>query len=174
MQKTLFILLFFISTSHFSQDKESIVPSSDNEINVKEEPVAFSKLDEAPIFPGCEWRDVTQHKKCMNMKIHNHIIKKFDFEGTECLEKELVYNKETDTKEEKCVSKLSRGKKRIYIQFVIGLTGKAEEIKAKAPHPILQEEAIRVIKLLPVMTPGKQKGKPVKVAYMLPLTFNLD
>jgi len=85
----------------------------------------------------------------------------------------LIYNKETAKKEEKCVS-LSSGKKRIYVQFKIGETGKVEDIKARGPHPKLQEEAIRITKLIPKMIPGKQKGVPVKVAYTLPITFSLD
>lgn len=36
------------------------------------------------------------------------------------------------------------------------------------------EEAIRVTKLMPKWLPGKQRGKPVKVAYKLPVRFRLD
>ena len=35
------------------------------------------------------------------------------------------------------------------------------------------EEAIRVVKLMPNWEPGKIKGKPVPVQYNLPINFNL-
>ena len=38
----------------------------------------------------------------------------------------------------------------------------------------LEAEAKRVVNLLPKMTPGEQKGKPVNVTYMLPISFNID
>jgi protein TonB len=65
----------------------------------------------------------------------------------------------------------------VYIRMVITETGNLENI-----HPvreingagILTKEAIRVIKLTDGnWIPGKQAGKPVKVAYNLPIKFNL-
>jgi protein TonB len=38
----------------------------------------------------------------------------------------------------------------------------------------LDKEAIRVVKLLPKFKPGKQQGKAVKVAYVLPIMFKLQ
>ena len=35
----------------------------------------------------------------------------------------------------------------------------------------LDKEAIRVVKSLPIFTPGRHKGKPVDVWYVLPVTF---
>ncbi|MBE2247873.1 MAG: energy transducer TonB [Candidatus Competibacteraceae bacterium] len=35
------------------------------------------------------------------------------------------------------------------------------------------EEAERVIKKLPGFTPGKQRGRPVRVQYRLPIAFTL-
>ena len=66
------------------------------------------------------------------------------------------------------------GKKRIYLQFKIGVTGTIEDIKATAPHPKLKEEAIRVAKLIPKMIPAKQKGKAVSVPYTLPIVFYVE
>ena len=51
------------------------------------------------------------------------------------------------------------GKKRIIMLFKIDKVGNIVDIKAKAPHPRLQKEAIRIIKLLPKMKPGRQRGK---------------
>ena len=36
-----------------------------------------------------------------------------------------------------------------------------------------RQEAVRVIKAMPKWTPGKVKGEPVRVSYMMPLNFKL-
>lgn len=38
-------------------------------------------------------------------------------------------------------------------------------------HPLLDEEALRLIRIMPPWTPGKQYGKPVRVLYTLPIKF---
>ena len=40
--------------------------------------------------------------------------------------------------------------------------------------PQLDAEAIRIIKNMPRWTPGMQDGKPVRVKYLVPVTFRLD
>ena len=48
------------------------------------------------------------------------------------------------------------------------------DIRAKAPHPKLQKEAIRIVKLLPKMKPGRQRGKAVGVKYTLPMRIEVE
>ena len=38
----------------------------------------------------------------------------------------------------------------------------------------LDSEAIRVVKLLPYASAGKQRGKPVNVQYTIPINFTLN
>ncbi|HBO29337.1 MAG TPA: energy transducer TonB, partial [Leeuwenhoekiella sp.] len=45
---------------------------------------------------------------------------------------------------------------------------------SRGPHPRLEQEAARVIKLLPQMTPGMQRGKAVGVLYSLPIVFQVQ
>jgi len=45
---------------------------------------------------------------------------------------------------------------------------------ARGPHARLEKEAIRVVELLPDMTPGKQRGRPVGVKYTLPITLVVE
>ncbi len=66
------------------------------------------------------------------------------------------------------------GKLKIYVQFKITKTGGIQIMGARAPHKRLKKEAIRVVKLLPKMQPGKQRGRPVNVTYMLPISFNVE
>ena len=63
---------------------------------------------------------------------------------------------------------------RIFVVFKIDKKGDIVNIKARAPHKRLQEEAVRVIKLLPKMKPGKQRGKAVGVSYGLPIVFKVE
>lgn len=69
---------------------------------------------------------------------------------------------------------LSPGKKRIIMLFKIDKNGEIVDIQARAPHPKLQKEAIRIVKLLPKMIPGKQRGNPVGVKYTLPMRVDVE
>ena len=48
------------------------------------------------------------------------------------------------------------------------------DIRVRAPHPQLKDEAIRIINLLPKMEPGKVNGKAVSVSYLLPIIFKVQ
>lgn len=64
---------------------------------------------------------------------------------------------------------------KVIIQFVIKEDGTLEQYKvARGIHPLLDAEAIRVVKLMPKWIPGKQRGKPVPVWYTLPVNFSLQ
>jgi TonB family protein len=77
----------------------------------------------------------------------------------------LVYPK---TAKEKNIS----GK--VNMCFSVDTDGSISDLSVvKGINPELNEEAIRVIKLLPAWNPGKLDGKPVKVWYDLPVTFTL-
>jgi protein TonB len=58
--------------------------------------------------------------------------------------------------------------------FTIQKDGSIGEIKYRGPDKNLEAEAYRIIKLLPKMTPGKQRGRPVKVPFSIPITFKLQ
>lgn len=63
---------------------------------------------------------------------------------------------------------------RVIVSFFIGTTGEIEEIEVvKSPHKWLSEEAIRLVKKMPKWEPGLKEGEPVRVKYLLPLTFKL-
>jgi hypothetical protein len=64
-----------------------------------------------------------------------------------------------------------KGTNRVYVQFKIDKTGKIVDVRARAPHPILQAEGERIINKLPTMKPGEQGGEKVGVIYSLPITF---
>jgi len=118
------------------------------------EDVPFTIIEDVPVFPGCKGNKAAL-KACFNKKMQKHFAKKFNSD----LPNELG---------------LSPGKKRIIMLFKIDKTGNITDIRAKAPHPRLQKEAMRIIKLLPRMTPGRQRGKPVGVKYTLPMRIDVE
>jgi protein TonB len=66
------------------------------------------------------------------------------------------------------------GRQRISVQFKIDKRGNVVDVRARAPHPRLEQEAIDVVKALPKMTPGMQRGQPVGVLYALPILFQVE
>ena len=61
---------------------------------------------------------------------------------------------------------------RVVVGFVIDTNGAINNITIqKMVHPLLDEEAIRLVSLLGKFKPGRQKGNPVRVQYMLPINF---
>ena len=64
----------------------------------------------------------------------------------------------------------------VYIQFTIDTIGEVSRVNIVRGIPNgekLNEEAIRVIKSLPKMMPGKQDGEKVNVQYTVPIRFQL-
>ena len=64
---------------------------------------------------------------------------------------------------------------RVVVTFVVEADGSISETKVvKSVDPSLDEEAIRVVKLLPKWNPAMLNGKPVRSKYSLPITFRLS
>ena len=64
---------------------------------------------------------------------------------------------------------------KVFVQFVVGKDGVISEVKViRGVGAGCDEEAIRVIKNSPRWSPGKQRGKAVKVRMVLPITFKLS
>ena len=118
-----------------------------------EKDIPFAIIEEAPVYPGCKGSK-EELKQCLQDKINKHVFKYFKTE----LAQELG---------------LSLGKKKVYVQFKIDKTGKIVNVRARGPHARLEKEAIRVVNLLPKMTPGRQRTKPVGVSYTLPITLQV-
>ncbi len=64
---------------------------------------------------------------------------------------------------------------KVYVQFVIDKNGDVKNVSiVKGVCNSLDSEALRVIKMLPRWTPGKQRGKAVEVSYLIPINFKMD
>ncbi|WP_139958915.1 energy transducer TonB [Flavicella sediminum] len=132
---------------------EEIVEAEEGEEVIEDVP--FAIIEDIPVFPGCEKGTKDEKKACFMKEISKFINRKFNA------------NLASDLG-------LSAGKKRIFVMFKIDKTGGITEIRARAPHPRLQKEAERVVKMLPKMIPGKQRGRPVAVRYSLPISFQVE
>ncbi len=118
-------------------------------------PENINTVEFAPVFPGCESLGSNEERKqCLSDKIRSFISKKFDTDEFSYLDSGTVF--------------------RIDVQFKIDHTGKVREVRSRAPERALENEAIRVINLLPKIKPGMQGEKPVEVIYRVPITFKTD
>ena len=134
-------------------DQEEIV----EEVEVMEEEldldVPFAIIEDVPLFPGCERVAKSQRRKCFQEKIQKHIIDTFRY--PEIAQEMGIQG-------------------RVFVQFMIGKDGNISGIRSRGPDKNLEKEAVRIINKLPKMTPGKQRGRPVRVPFSIPVTFRLN
>ncbi len=63
----------------------------------------------------------------------------------------------------------------VILSFTIDENGGIEDLKiVRGIDPTIAEEALRLAKQMPKWSPGKVNGKPVKVAFKLPIRFKLE
>lgn len=64
---------------------------------------------------------------------------------------------------------------RVYINFVVEPDGRVTNVKVvRGVDPSLDKEAVRVVAASPRWKPGKQRGKPVRVQFTIPIIFVLQ
>ncbi len=64
---------------------------------------------------------------------------------------------------------------RVLVSFVVNKDGTIVEPRiVRSVDPSLDKEAQRVVTAMPRWKPGKQRGKPVRVKFTLPVTFRLQ
>ena len=64
---------------------------------------------------------------------------------------------------------------RVMVSFVVNKDGSIVDPKIiRGVDPSLDKEALRVVSNMPKWTPGRQRGKTVRVKYSLPVTFRLQ
>ena len=148
-----------IRSTESSQDQKiekviEVAEIQEEKMEEKVEEVPFVLIQNVPVYPGCETQpDNASKKKCMSTKIDEFIQHEFDTN----LGAELnMY-----------------GINRIYVVFKINEHGDVTGIQTRGPHKVLEAEAERVVKMLPKMSPGRQRNRPVSVVYTLPITFEV-
>lgn len=64
---------------------------------------------------------------------------------------------------------------RVTVSFIVEKDGRVSNVRLlRSVQPLLDKEAVRVVKSMPKWSPGKQKGKPVRVRFNLPVMFKLN
>ena len=115
--------------------------------------VPYAIIEDVPLFPGCETVEVSERRKCFQDKIQLHIANNFRYPK---------------------IAQEMGIQGRVYVKFIIDRDGTIVEIITRGPDKNLEMEANRIISKLPRMTPGMQRGKPVRVPFSIPITFSLN
>ena len=127
------------------------------EVEIEEEfddvDVPFAVIEDVPIFPGCEKAAKSERRKCFQEQMNKHIRKNFRY--PEIAQEMGIQG-------------------RVYVNFIISKDGSITNIRMRGPDKNLEKEAQRIISKLPTMTPGKQRGRAVRVPFSIPITFRLQ
>lgn len=115
--------------------------------------VPFAIIEDVPVFPGCEKEPKHKLKECFNKKMNEFIVKNQRYP-------------------EAAIDAGIQGK--VFVNFVIEKDGSIKVSSMRGPDKILEKEAQRVFDKMPKITPGKQRGKAVRVPYAIPITFKLN
>ena len=114
--------------------------------------VPFAVIEDVPIFPGCERVNKSERRNCFQEQMNKHIKRNFRY--PEIAQEMGIQG-------------------RVYVNFIISKNGNITNIRMRGPDKNLEKEAERIIARLPRMTPGKQRGRPVRVPFSIPITFRL-
>ncbi len=136
-------------------DQEDIVEVEEVEVedDFDDVDVPFAIIEDVPIYPGCEKVAKDQRRACFQEKMNKHIRKNFRY--PEIAQEMGIQG-------------------RVYVNFVISKDGSITNVRMRGPDKNLEKEAARIISKLPKMTPGKQRGRPVRVPFSIPITFRLQ
>lgn len=141
-----------IESTETSQETE-IVEIEDIEVEEVEEDidVPFAVIEDVPVFPGCE--KASDKRACFNEKMQDHIRKNFRY--PEIAQEMGIQG-------------------RVSVLFTIQKDGSIGNIRMRGPDRNLEAEAQRIISKLPKMTPGRQRGRAVRVPFSIPIMFKLQ
>ena len=125
------------------------------EEEVSDEVLSFAVVESVPIFPGCEdAKDNEERKTCFQQKVLIFVSNNFEFPE---MAKEMGIQG------------------RVYVNFVIEKNGSITNVEiVRGVDPLLDDEAVRVVKKLPKLIPAKQRGKPVRMSFTLPINAKLQ
>jgi len=141
-----------IESTETDQD-EIIIEEIEVEDEFEDIDVPFAVIEDVPIFPGCESVAKSQRRACFQEQMNKHIRKNFRY---------------PDIAQEMGIQG------RVYVNFIIAKDGSITNIRMRGPDKNLENEAARIIGRLPQMTPGKQRGRAVRVPFSIPITFRLQ
>uniref|UniRef100_UPI00404A5C5A energy transducer TonB n=1 Tax=Flavobacterium sp. TaxID=239 RepID=UPI00404A5C5A len=151
MTKYLYFLLL-LSYNFFAQVSSNNLDSEENK-----ELISFNKVDQIPVFENCKNGKKDLQRDCIVNFINTHI------------EKNLKYPKE---------AKKVNVESKVFCTFIIDEEGKITITEAKGKptsfKKAFENEAIRVLNLLPKFIPAKHNNQIVKVQAQYTVEFKLE
>jgi TonB family protein len=131
-----------------------ISPAADS--TEKKKSITIAEVHTLPIYPGCEAAVASSRDEgsaCFNRMIMMLVSRNVEYP-------------------EKAWQNDIQG--RVWVSFVIEKDGYLSKVKVeRSVDPELDAEAVRVIKMMPRLEPGKVDGKPVRIRYSIPINFRL-
>lgn len=116
-------------------------------------PIKLMEIDQPPLHPKCKnEKNIENQNKCFSENIQKLVSSKFNFSMTSEIGAEI-------------------GTHKIIVYFEIDETGQIADIQAYGTHALFEEEAKRVVLLLPKLKPALKNGIEVSVSYSLPISF---
>ncbi len=115
----------------------------------------FKVVEENPTFPGCEHlTEKAARKQCAEEKLMEFIYSNIQYPP---------------------VARENGVEGMVVLQFVVEPDGSVSNIKiVRDIGAGCGEEAVRVVSMMPPWNPGKQRGRPVRVMFTLPIRFVLE
>lgn len=119
-----------------------------------DEPDFFKVVEEMPTFPGCESKPKAERKKCADEKMLQFIYKNIKYPA---------------------IARENGVEGMVVVRFIVEKDGKitdahvVRDIGAQCGN-----EALRVVGMMPKWNAGKQRGRPVRVQFNLPVRFKLE
>jgi protein TonB len=144
--KKLILLLLFIPLVSFGQEIQKQNKTFD------ELKTNHLNIEDVPMFRSCKNVFKSQRRECFQNKMTKHIYKHFYYP-------KYAFNRGIQG--------------RVFVQFIIEKDGSISEIKTRGADKSLEKAALKIIKKLPKLIPGKANGKPVRVPYSIPITWQL-
>ena len=136
--------------------KESVNENPIKEVpSTKPETPTVLNVEELPMFPACRGLSRNEQLKCFEEQMSKAVAKNAEYP-------------EIDRE---------NGKQgRALISFIIDENGKIIDVKAldnKTATPEMKLAAEKAVRKVSKLTPAKQGGKPVRIKYVIPVSFRL-
>ncbi|MCC5916050.1 MAG: energy transducer TonB [Cryomorphaceae bacterium] len=141
---------------------ESVEVDQDDEVEVvdfsgeeTDEVLNFAVVENKPVFPGCENEKTEQDRSdCFQRMMSRHVGSNFKFPE---------------------ISKQMGSQGVVVVNFIINKDGSVSDAKVvRGVDDALDAEAIRVIKKLPKFEPAKQRGRPVRMSFNMPINARIQ
>ena len=136
--------------------KEPVTENPIKEVpSAKPETPTVLNVEELPMFPACKGLSRNEQLKCFEEQMSKAVAKNAEYPE---------------------IDRESGKQGRALISFIIDENGKIVDVKAldnKTATPEMKLAAEKAVRKVSKLTPAKQGGKPVRIKYVIPVSFRL-